>query len=314
MHPGLLIAILFFFCAGKPIPEKNANLNNLQVYGTAVDSSSCIIPFNRVGNLIVVRAKVDSIDGNFILDTGAAGLVLNITYFRDYETTIPDEQQSNITGSSSPVVRTSVGNVSLGSFNYSKMEADLVNLGNIENSKGIKVIGLLGIELFKACEMIIDFKENLIYLRKAQKKDPESKKHESLQDSTTYWTFPVEINNNRLIVTTQVPGKKLKLVIDCAAESNMLDSRLPDKVFENLSIVGKVKLVGVGNKKVDALLGNISNMRMGEYDMGNMLVTVSNLERSCFSDGGCDGVLGSNFLSMHKIGFNFVKREFYIWK
>jgi hypothetical protein len=103
-------------------------------------------------------------------------------------------------------------------------------------------------------------------------------------------------------------------VIDCAAESSMLDSRLPDRVFQEMSVVGKVKVVGPGNKKIDALLGNITNMKIGSYEMGNMLVTVSNLERTCFSDGSCDGVLGFNFLSMHKIGFNFVTRKFYIWK
>jgi hypothetical protein len=48
--------------------------------------------------------------------------------------------------------------------------------------------------------------------------------------------------------------------------------------------------------------------------MGSMIVTVSNLERTCFADGGCDGVIGFNFLSLHKIGFNFVTRRLYIWK
>src|SRR5688572_17931465 len=47
------------------------------------DSSTSVIPFNRAGNLIVVQARVDTTVGNFILDTGAPSLVLNITYFRD---------------------------------------------------------------------------------------------------------------------------------------------------------------------------------------------------------------------------------------
>ena len=43
------------------------------------DTPSCVIPFSRAGNLIVIRAKVDTAWGNFILDTGAPGLVLNMT-------------------------------------------------------------------------------------------------------------------------------------------------------------------------------------------------------------------------------------------
>ncbi|HYH13741.1 MAG TPA: hypothetical protein VD794_00880, partial [Flavisolibacter sp.] len=45
------------------------------------DTASCVIPFTRVGNLILVKAHIDSIVGNFILDTGAPHLILNITYF-----------------------------------------------------------------------------------------------------------------------------------------------------------------------------------------------------------------------------------------
>jgi hypothetical protein len=47
------------------------------------DFKTLIVPFKKVGNLIVVEAQIDSVYGNFILDTGAPGLVLNKTYFRD---------------------------------------------------------------------------------------------------------------------------------------------------------------------------------------------------------------------------------------
>jgi len=39
------------------------------------------IPIKRAGNLIIVEAQIDSIAGNFVLDTGAPYLVLNATYF-----------------------------------------------------------------------------------------------------------------------------------------------------------------------------------------------------------------------------------------
>ncbi|MCT4623410.1 MAG: hypothetical protein N4A46_07280, partial [Schleiferiaceae bacterium] len=48
------------------------------------DYHDMIIPFKRVGNLIMVEAKIDGQMGYFVLDTGAPYLVLNSTYFRDY--------------------------------------------------------------------------------------------------------------------------------------------------------------------------------------------------------------------------------------
>ncbi|HTM92896.1 MAG TPA: retropepsin-like aspartic protease [Flavisolibacter sp.] len=264
----------------------------------------------------MVKARADTIEGNFILDTGAPGLVLNLTYFRNYPVTVHhDGEQTSIGGSTAGIQKTSVKELSFGTLQYFKMEADLANLGQIENAKGIKVLGLLGVELFKQCEMIIDFEKSLIYLHRIGRKEASSYQHEILKDTSLYRVLPIDITDNRVITTTELEGKKLKLVIDCAAESNILDSRLPNKVFENITISRRVKLAGPGNKTVDALSGSLKNMKIGSFDISNLPVTITNLEYTCFSYGGCvDGVLGFDFLSLHKIGFNFVKRKMYIWK
>ena len=63
------------------------------------------------------------------------------------------------------------------------------------------------------------------------------------------------------------------------------------------------------------LYGDMSNLSMGTRDMASMPVLVTNMEKMCASYERClDGMLGFDFLSMHKIGFNFVKRKMYIWK
>lgn len=288
----------------------------VSIHTLASDSASCIIPFNRVGNLIVVKAKADTTEGNFILDTGAPGLVLNITYFRNYPVTAHhDGEQTSIAGSAGRIQKTSVPELSFGALQYFRTDADLANLGQIENAKGIRVLGLLGVALFRQCEMIIDFEKSLIYLHRIGRKESSTYKHELLKDTSLYRTFSIDITDNRIITTTELAGKKLKLIIDCAAESNILDSRLPDKIFENITITRRVKLAGAGDRKIDALHGNLSQMKIGNLEISNLPVTVTNLEYSCFSYSGCvDGVLGFAFISLHKIGFNFVNRKMYIWK
>jgi hypothetical protein len=283
--------------------------------GSNADSTS-IIPFNRAGNLIMVQGRVDTTRGNFILDTGAPHLVLNITYFRDYpQTVVQDETQTSMTGTAGPLVRTMVKEFVLGTLDYYRLDADLVNLGHIENSKGVKVLGLLGVELFKQCEMIIDYERNLIYLHRIGRKEVNTYRHEMLNDTSTYRTFSFEITDNRIMTRTEMAGKKLKFIIDCAAESNVLNSRLPDKIYDNVSITRRVMLKGVNDRKVEALFGNLSNMTLDKQDLGTLPVLITNLENTCFSYAGCvDGILGFDFLSLHKIGFNFVKRKMYIWK
>ncbi|MFL5742478.1 MAG: aspartyl protease family protein [Flavisolibacter sp.] len=280
------------------------------------DSSSCIIPFSRAGNLILVQAKADSMEGNFILDTGAPFLVLNLTYFRNYPTTvISDGEQTGITGTTPSVSQTVIKQLTLGSMTYPQLKADLANLGHIENSKGVKILGLLGMELFRSCEMIIDYEKNLIYLHHISKKEAKDYKHEMLKDPSAYHTIPIDIMENRIVVQTEMAGKKLKFVVDCAAESNVLDSRLPNKIFEQVTITRRVLLSGSGDKKLEALYGNLAGLKIGEEELSNLPVLITNLEKTCFSYMGCiDGILGFDFLSLHRIGFNFVSRKMYIWK
>jgi hypothetical protein len=218
------------------------------------DSTSCTIPFTRAGNLIIVKAKVDTTEGNFILDTGAPNLVLNITYFRDYPITQNhDEEQTSIAGSTLTTSKTMVKAFNFGTLDYSNLDADLTNLGHIENAKGLKVLGLLGLELFKQCEMIIDYEQSLIYLHRIGKKEAKQYQHVMLDESAAYKTLPIELNNNRMFLNTTMEGKKLKFVIDCAAESNVLDSRLPNKVLDNVTITKRVVLMGSNNRKVDCM-------------------------------------------------------------
>ncbi len=112
-------------------------------------------------------------------------------------------------------------------------------------------------------------------------------------------------------------GKKIDFIIDSGAETNILDSRLPNRIFENVTVSGRVMLTGTGNRKIEALRGDLKNLRFGNQDIASLPVLITSLENTCFSYNGCiNGVLGFDFLAANnnKIGFNFVKRELYIWK
>jgi len=278
------------------------------------DSTSCTIPFSRVGNLILIKAKADTTEGNFILDTGAPNLVLNLTYFRNYTASNKEGDPGGITGAA-PTLQTTVDKFSLGPLTWLKGEADLVNLGHIENNKGIKILGLLGTQLFKQFEMIIDYEKSLIYLHLISRKERVSYKSEMLKDTSLYTTVPIEILENKVLMYAYMNCKKLRFIIDTGAESNVLDSRLPNKIFDNVVISRRVLLSGSGDKKVEALYGDMKDMKIGNQNYSTLPVLITNLEKMCYSYETClDGMLGFDFLSLHKIGFNFVTNKMYIWK
>ena len=280
------------------------------------DSMSCIIPFSRAGNLILIRAKADTTEGNFILDTGAPGLVLNLTYFRDYPALASSaDDQGGITGSVATSSHAMIDSFSFGPVKYNHVEADRINLGHIENNKGVKVFGLLGMQLFRQFEMIIDYEQSIIHLHRIGRKESSTYKNKMLNDTSAFSTLPIELKENKILAFAVLAGKKLTLLIDSGAESNVLDSRLPNKVFESVSITKRVLLNGTGSKKIEALYGDARNIRIGKEQLDSLPVLITNLEKMCFSYDYClDGILGFDFLSLHKIGFNFVTRKMYIWK
>jgi hypothetical protein len=280
-----------------------------------MDSPSCTIPFIRAGNLILIKGKVDTAEGNFVLDTGAPDLVLNMTYFRNYPSRTTEGEAGGITGSVREQQGTSVDKFSLGPISYYHVEADRIDLGHIENNKGIKILGLLGMQLFTKFEMIIDYEKMVISLHLIGGKEAVTYKSDQLKDTAAYNELPIDLTDYKIIVHTEMAGKKLLFLVDFGAESNVLDSRLPNKVFENVTVTRRVLLSGSGAKKVEALYGNLKNMKIGGRNLGELPVLITNLENMCMSANHClDGMLGFDFLSLHKIGFNFVRHKMYIWK
>ncbi|MEO6670427.1 MAG: retropepsin-like aspartic protease [Ferruginibacter sp.] len=296
-----------------PIRFRQLNYNDPFV---SCDSAVAIIPFTRAGNLILIKAKADSTEGNFILDTGAPGLVLNMTYFRDYaSTSTASQDQGGITGATTGTDPTIVSAFSFGPIKYRRLDADRINLGHIENSKGVRILGLLGLQLFTKFEMIIDYERSTIYLHLIGKKEAGTYSSEQLKDTSAYNIFPITIVDNKLLTSAQMQGKKMTFLVDTGAETNVLDSRLPNKIFENVTVTGRITLAGTGSRKTEALTGDLKDLKLGALNISSLPVIVTNLEKMCTAYDRClDGMLGFDFLSLHKIGFNFVKRKMYIWK
>jgi Aspartyl protease len=294
-----------------PVPPSGATITIDPIITT--DSASCIIPFTRAGNLILIQAKADTTTGFFIFDTGAPGLVLNITYFRHYPASNPVES-GGVTGSTQSA-QTSVDSFRLGPITYHRALADLIDLGHIENNKGVKIFGLMGLNLFERFEIIIDYNSNRLYLHLIARKEAATYQSPQLLDSTAYTIIPIDIQEHKMIVYLFLKGRKLKFIIDSGAETNVLDSRLPGKVFDQVEITRRVTLNGSGNHRVEALYGDLKGLRIGDRDIGTLPVLITNLESMCDAFNNClDGMLGFDFLSLHKIGFNFVTRKMYIWK
>ena len=262
------------------------------------------------------RPPADTSAGNFILDTGAPGLVLNNTYFRDYPVRVPHGgTRSDINGGGEHLEQTTVAHFRFGAMHYYRMSADLVPLGQLERTRGLKIMGLVGVAFFKECEMIIDYKRSLIRLHHIQRKEGKTYTNEALSDTSKYAAYPIELRDNRILIKTRIAQRDVRFAIDYAAETSILDSRLPDRVLDSVSIDGRILLSGVGTKQVERFSGELSGLHIGDRKIPSLPVIITHLDNTCFGGVDCiNGVLGYDFIASSTIAINFRKRILYILK
>jgi hypothetical protein len=262
------------------------------------------IPFKRAGRLLIIEAQVDSLRGNFIFDTGAPYLILNRTYFRDYKKK-KSATAKGITGESNRIDVVHVDSLRLKNISYTDVNADLINLGEIENVRGIKVLGLLGLNLFKDFEMEIDVRNNVLKLYKTDKDGNCLKSPSAFECEITQ---PIRVFDNTIFTDCYIAGKKLRFGFDTGAETNALNSRVNKKVLETISITGRRNLSGVGEGNVEILFGRLNDFQMNDNAILGMQTLVTNLDGISDVYGTqIDGMIGFDFLSKGVVRINCKK-------
>ena len=310
----LTLHILIFgvFCAGQAFDTDYALKDNVlftSSFNTISkleskpigDFDGLTIPFKRVGNLIMLEATIDEQTGYFILDTGAPYLVLNNTYFREYPKM---ELYASVgtTGAGSATFKTKVESLSLRSLKYENLQADVTDLSEIENVRKVKVLGLLGLALFKQLVLQIDYSNNQIQFYNSKSFSPKD----------IWQVHPFKLRNNIMSVNGNVNGEKLQFAIDTGAELNAISSDLSENVDALFNIDNRKRLNGVG-ESIEVFTGDFKKISINEVPYLNMRTLMIDLEPLSFAYGfKVDGILGYEWLSKNKsIIFNFPEKELY---
>jgi hypothetical protein len=116
------------------------------------------LPFDLVGGLIVLRnLPLNDKQGDFVLDTGCAyGLVVEQAAFNGQLRPAPTRGLSS-TGSVAQQ-QVSVRSFQLGSAHYSGLTAVATSLASIRQAIGPRLLGLVGYELLRDYEVVIELR------------------------------------------------------------------------------------------------------------------------------------------------------------
>jgi hypothetical protein len=270
------------------------------------DFKTITVPIKRAGNLIIVEAQLDTMEGNFVFDTGSPGLVLNETYFRNAGH-ITEKESGGINGASHSFT-TVIRNLSILDLHYDRLTADVTDLSSIENSKGIKILGLLGTRLFAKLAITIDLFNNVLYIHKLDDKGEiaASERTFGQPDMKT----PFKLLNNVIFIKGSIADNNMWLTFDTGAECNLLDYSNYKKLAKKFRILHQSSLIGVGDQQYQNTFAVFDKLVIGNYVFTNNHILITRLDNMGETYSySMDAVLGYDFFTRGVFTINFVKKE-----
>ncbi len=265
------------------------------------------LPIRKVGNLIVVEAEVDSIKGDFILDTGSPYLILNGRYFSGYKFE-EDKVAHDITGRKEQVRSGFVRTLRMGPVFYQDVAADLADLSAVEELRGVKILGALGVSLFLELELEINLAASRLSLHRLDASGVRLPGDFDTPHETISYRLPFELRDNVMLVKAEVAGHPLSFCFDTGAEAVVLGTGLDPRIYKSVQLAGCLELTGANGSSCYVHYGKLSGLRCGRA-FENVNVIVANLKGLKRSYGNIHGIVGYDVLADDVIAINFQRRE-----
>lgn len=159
---------------------------------------------------VIVQAKVNGMDGLYILDSGAPGLVLN---FSDDEHGQNSQVELSGIGGDMNGYQVHQKTLQIANFEKADLEALAVDLNYIEKKLDRSISGLIGLDVFEGYDLVLDYQSNTFRILQ----------NTSLyEQQTPFSKFPIVRTGHLLVIEIPYFGKKLNFGIDTGSRSNYI--------------------------------------------------------------------------------------------
>lgn len=304
----LLFLCLSFHSYSNNIKEFDINFPNAEY----INKYTVRIPITLVDHLMVIEATIHDKTGNFIIDTGSETLLLNKVHF-------PMKYVHNRKKNSSFGVLDRIDNplekklkaFNLKHFSLKNKSSDVIDLSHIENSKKIRILGVIGFNILKDYEVFIDLHLNQITLSKTDNFG--NKLHDKVYAEAIVDSLDFKLKNHTIILNGFVQETKVKFGLDSGAELNQINKGIGRKALKYFIPSKKLKLQGAGSKKIEVMAGNLHRVKLSNsVFLGPMKTILTNLNKMNEAFGThLDGVLGFEFFKYKRTIINYKKEKLY---
>lgn len=277
-----------------------------------VNPNTVRIPFEWVGRIPAVTARIDTVEGTFFFDTGAERLLLNNRYFTG-DTQVFGVTQYGVTGNDKDVFRKTVDTLQWDNLYLPNVKANVLDLSHIEAVRNMRVAGIIGYEVFKDYEIFLDYPSRLIVLTRLD--DDGYRIDKDAFPEEPFDSLDFELANHGIVVKGSVDGQTLNFNLDTGAEINLLDRKVGRKVLKHFSVIKRVNLMGTGQDQIEVLAGTLSDVKCGKQWNGSMRTLLTSMDHLNTLFGmQVHGVLGFEYLRPRRTLINYKRQKLFFFK
>ncbi len=301
---GLIALLLLGSCSGhKSIVTWTHFENQTQTI------NSYRIPVYKLGKLLLLKGAIHGDTGYFIFDTGAPGLVLNDQHFKNSYSD-PTRQVTGVNGQIHDARVCKVGQLQLGEVIFKINRADVTKLGDIEKKRNVKILGLMGVNLFRGLELEIDLHQEELRIYKTDQQG------QRLADTTGKLVsgkiaMPFKFRGSLIELQANINDHYYRIAFDSGSEILLFDKELATRDKIETRLISIKSLLGTDGSKPGIELRQLENIKIGVSlnKITAMLIDFKNLRSHGLN---VDGVIGYDLMTMGVVTINFQTRTFQI--
>jgi hypothetical protein len=258
--------------------------------------------FELRNGFVIISATLDGDTGHYILDSGAPGLVLNSRRFDLNGTSV---ELAGVGGSMTGK-EVSGHNFTWKSVELDGIDAITIDLGYLEDAVGLDIAGLIGMDVFKGHDILIDYASRHVFIGD----------HEccSQADVDGFVKLPIVKNDHILTVKMSYRGSELLFGIDTGSKSNLLSKAAAGQIFpEDYRNLGKIKLIGADQRETMTEEWLISAFRASGIPIDPVPYVIQDMTGiDKVQKLGLDGILGHEFFRDSKILISKDRKSLYV--
>lgn len=275
-------------------------LNLLWCGGILPAQSAITLPLQQIDHFIVVRATINyKRTGFFILDTGATCLTLNARYFRGDRST--GRTIYGLHDQAAYLEKRKV-DLQIGALSWKSEEALILDLSGLERKSPFKILGLLGVDLFKHMEIAIDYIDGKISFTPPPlfSDPPQGEFH------TTFYQA-----NGMPVIEARIGEGIYQLGIDTGAGINILDEKLAHSLSVYYQDLGIIQVQDLSARQKNIPLVNIQGLYLEQRLCGPMLTAFKSMRtlNQSLTRHQLDGLVGLELFKQGKMILNFSNKE-----